>query len=192
MLSSLSLEASASAEDVSGAIENYRAQASAAALDDKCAILKPDERAVLKAFRDGLVGFIGQKNARFVSVEKQAVDAASRSVAQTGECENAAASVRGVYEDTVATNLAIKPALLTVAMSVGESCKAISAADNGILMQAWTSLGNEVVKDYSAAIRIKYLLHAHAAEQAAEKVPCSDARRTVDAALSLARQVPHP
>jgi hypothetical protein len=70
----------------------------------------------------------------------------------------------------MATNLAIKPALLTVAMSVGERCKAISSADNGILMQAWISLGNDVVKNYNAVIRVKYLLHAHAAEQAAGKV----------------------
>lgn len=191
MLFSSPLGGGARAQEVGGAIENYRTQAKAAALDDKCTILKPDERAVMNAFREGLAGFIAQRDADFASTNKLALDAAGRAAAQTAGCDGAGTEVRGVYEDTVATNLAMKPALLTVAISVGERCKAISSADNGALMQAWTNLGNDVVKNYSAVIRVKYLLHAHAAEQAAEKVPCSDARRTIDAALTLARQILH-
>jgi hypothetical protein len=189
MLFSSLLGAAARAQDVSGAIENYRAQANAAALDDKCTILKPDERAVLNTFRDGLAGFIAQRDTGFAPTKKPALDVASRSAAQTAGCADAAIEVRGVYEDAMATNLAIKPALLTIAMSVGERCKAISAAHHTTLMQAWTNFGNDVVRNYSALIRVKYLLREHAAEQTAEKIPCSDAPRSIESALTLARQI---
>lgn len=186
---SLFSRTSAGAEDVSNAIENYRAQVSSAALDDKCKILKPEEGAVLNAFREGLAAFLGQKDASFASSKKLSLDAESRSAAQVAECDKAAIKVRDVYEDTVATNLSIKPALLTIAMSAGERCKVISQEDDNTLMRAWTNLGGEVVKKYSASIRLKYLMHERAAEQPAEKVPCSDARQTIDVALTLARQV---
>jgi hypothetical protein len=185
------LGAAACAQDVSNAIENYRVHANAAALDDKCKILKPDERAVLNTFRDGLVGFIGRADPRFASAKKPALDIASRSVAETAGCDHAGVEVRDAYEDTVATNLATNPALLTIVMNVGERCKAISAADNATLMQAWGNAGNDVVRNYSSSIRLKYIVHERAAEQAAEKVPCSDARRTIEVALKLARQLLH-
>jgi hypothetical protein len=178
-----------SAEEVSNVIKNYRAQVRSAALDDKCTILKPDERAVLNAFREGLSAFIKQKDASFASSKKTSLDTESRSAAKTIECDKAAAEVRDVYEDTIAANLSIKPALLTIAMSAGERCKVISQEDDSTLMRAWSNLGGEVVKKYSTSIRLKYLMHVRAAEQPAEKVPCSDARRTIDVALTLARQV---
>jgi hypothetical protein len=157
------------------------------ALDDKCKILKPDERAVLNTFRDGLVGFIGRADPRFTAAKNPALDIASRSAAESAGCDHAGVEVRDAYEDTVATN----PALLTIAMNVGERCKAISAADNATLMQAWGNAGNNVVRNYSSSIRLKYIVHERAAEQAAEKVPCSDARRTIEVALKLARQLLH-
>jgi hypothetical protein len=181
--------APASAEELNNAIEKYRAQVNAAALDDKCKILRPDERAVLNAFREGLAAFIKQKDANFASSQKPSLDVASRAAAQSAECDMAAVEVKDVYDDTVATNLSMKPALLTMAMNVGERCKVISQKDNHTLMQAWVNLGGEVVKNYSTSVRLKYVLHERAAEQSAKTVPCSDARRTIDVALTLAREV---
>jgi hypothetical protein len=191
LLSSPLLGAAACAQDVSDAIGNYRVHAKAAALDDKCKVLKSDERAVLNTFGDGLVGLIGRTDRRFASTKKPALDIASRSAAEAAGCDGAAAEVRGVYEDVVAANLATNPALLTIAMSVGERCKAISTADNATLMRAWVNAGGDVVRNYSNSIRQKYLARQPAAEQAAEKVPCSDARSTIAVALALARQLLH-
>jgi hypothetical protein len=191
MLLSPLLGAAACAQDVSNAIENYRVYANAAALDDKCTILKPDERAVLNVHRDGLVSLIGRTDRRFAATKKSALDSTSRSAAETAGCDGAGPEVRAVYEDTVAINLALNPSLLTIAMNVGERCKAMSAAENGTLMQAWSNVGADVVKNYSTSIRLKYLVHERSAEQAAEKVPCSSARNTVEVALKLARQLLH-
>jgi hypothetical protein len=185
------LAAAACAQDVSGAIENYRVYANAAALDDKCTILKSDERAVLNVHRDGLVSLIERTDRRFAGMKKPALDSASRSTAESTGCDGAGPEVRAVYEDTVALNLALNPSLLTIAMNVGERCKAMSAAENGTLMQAWNNAGADVVKNYSTSIRLKYLVHERSAEQAAEKVPCSGARSTVAVALKLARQLLH-
>jgi hypothetical protein len=179
----------AGAEEANNAVENYRAQVNAAALDDKCTILKPDERAVLNAFREGLAAFIGQKDTRFKSSKKPSLDMESRLAAQVAECDKAATPVRDVYEDTVATKLSMEPALLTIAMSQGERCKVISQDDNSTLMRAWVKHMADVAKKYSASIKLKYLLHVNAAEQPAAKVTCSEARQNISAALKLAREI---
>ncbi|HZB92257.1 MAG TPA: hypothetical protein VE397_12490 [Stellaceae bacterium] len=117
------------------------------------------------------------------------IDSDAAKATQTTSCDQAAGAVRGVYEDTLALRLSMQPALLTMAMHLGERCKQIAQEDDNTLMQAWLKLGNSVTQHYNASIRARYVLHVVAAEGEADKLPCSDARRTIDSALVLARQV---
>jgi len=177
-------------KDISNALENYRTQADSAALDDRCKVLTPDERSVLNVYREGLTAFIQANEAGFAS-SKASIDSESRAAAQTAHCDKASITVRSVYEETVATKLSLRPALLSMAMNLGERCNVISKEDDNTLMRAWAQMGNDVVKQYNASIRARYVVHEAAAEQQSQKLPCSDARQTIDLALKLASQVLH-
>ena len=170
-------------QDVSGALRNYESLRETQILDDRCAVLEPNERTNLDTYIGKVTTLIAFNHADGAI---SGLNDRAQSDASAVPCDTAKNTIHVNYWTAMARQVDSSRMVYTWAMDGGTRCNNITPDENSTLFQAWNAAGIAIRNKYGIPVFAMTVELEQQNQGKSETFSCTDIRTMINVALKMA------